>query len=63
VHLRTDGEVGARARTGKAKMCGSYDGWSWGREGLGIWDDQIQTNIERIYKVLLYIQEIIFNIP
>ena len=63
MHLRTDGEVGAHARTERAKMCGSYDGWSWGREGLGIWGNQIQTNIERIYKVLLYIQEIIFNIP
>ena len=49
MHLRTGGEVGAHARTGRAKMCASYDRWSWGREGLGIWDYQIQTNIERIY--------------
>ena len=34
----------------RKQPCGSQGGGGWGRDGLGVWDEQMQTSIYRADK-------------
>ena len=34
----------------KEQICDCQGGWEWEREGLGIWDQQVQATIYRMNK-------------
>ena len=34
----------------REQTCGGQGGWKWGRDGQGVWDQQMQTIIYRIDK-------------